>query len=179
MKILPKLLGAITLAGIVYVFLFRVDDMDQTTLSYVVFAFGLLCAWTGWYTTSKGKASMKWPATGGLIRKSGVKVSRGASSGDSPSRRNYTFEVEYEYEVDGKVFTNNVYSYKINYNAAQRDGPNDLVARYPEGAVVDIYYDPRKPKHSVILPGLNTWSYIPYLAAVVLLTFSVLMYLDQ
>ena len=84
----------------------------------------------------------------------------------------------YAYEVGGKSFANNVYSYQINYNAAHPKGARELAAKYPEGATVDVFYDPKKPKNSVLLPGINHWSYLPYLVGLVFFAFGIAMYLD-
>lgn len=122
-----------------------------------------------------GKASLKWPSTKGWIKKSDVYVSRSRSSGSS---RSYEFTVEYAYDVNGTTFTNNLYSYQVTYNAAHSKGAQELVSKYPEGSTVDVYYDPAKPENSVLLPGINLWSYLPYVAAIAFLAFGIFIYWD-
>lgn len=65
-----------------------------------------------------------------------------------------------------------------HYNAAHPKGARELLAKYPEGATVDVFYDSKKPKNSVLLPGINHWSYLPYLVGLVFFAFGIAIYLD-
>lgn len=163
-----KLITPIAIAsfiGIVY-FSKRIGD---NTWAYVLIGIGVACFYGGFVYTSNGKKSLKWPKVNGIIKVSEVKESRsGSSNGNS-----YEFAVEYDYVVEEKPYTNSLYSYKVTYNAANSRGARELVKKYPLDSLVDVYYDPKEPKRSVLLPGINGWSYLPYLAGIVFALFGI------
>lgn len=74
--------------------------------------------------------------------------------------------------MSGDVYTSDVYSYKITTNAANPRGAEELVRHYPVGSVVDVHYDPKKPKNAVLLPGVNKWSYMGFPIAIIFLIMS-------
>jgi Protein of unknown function (DUF3592) len=70
----------------------------------------------------------------------------------------HTPEIKYTYQVSGAAFTSLRYRHG---NATQTSVPvvQEIVARYPVGQTVLVYYDPENPADSVIEPGAGakTW----------------------
>lgn len=59
--------------------------------------------------------------------------------------------VKYQYEVNGTMFTGDRAAfYTLHYPETV-----DFSKRYPQGAVVPVFYNPQNPAESVIVPGLH------------------------
>ena len=59
--------------------------------------------------------------------------------------------VQYRYEVNGKTFAGNRSAfYTLHYPETV-----DFAKRYPQGSVVPVFYNPKNPAESVIVPGLH------------------------
>lgn len=160
MKNMISVIGFALLAG----WLMFGPDLSKDAFGWVFSGLGLLALLSGISMTQKGKASLNWPKTKGLIRISRVMKSR---SGGRSGGMSYNFEVEYEFVVDRKIYTGSNYSYRMNYNAANPSGARDLVDRYPIDSEVEVFYDPKKPTRNVLLPGISIWSYSPCFIGVV------------
>ena len=86
------------------------------------------------------KASKNWPKVNGTI----------IDIPNIPSVRNY--RMEYEYEVGGttyrnrRVFYSNIDTYSISL-AIEFD------RKYNKHQIVDVFYNPKKPKQAVLEPG--------------------------
>lgn len=59
--------------------------------------------------------------------------------------------VKYQYEVNGKSFVGNrAVLYTLHYPETV-----DFAKRHPQGSTISIFYNPKNPEESVILPGLH------------------------
>lgn len=72
----------------------------------------------------------------------------------------------YDYSVHGQVYQ--------GYRPFFCGGPSkrvarNIVAKYPEGSTVSIYYHPDKPGLSVLIPGVNRFTWLTLLAGPLLL----------
>jgi len=152
--------------------------LSDEAISYLVFTFGVLFLYVGWSTAIKGRASRSWPSVDGKITKSEIKTSRSSGSSSSGSGKSYEFIVEYEYSFKGLSYSATRYSYQITYNSARQSGPMRLVHQYPVGSMVKVYVDPGYPENAVLLPGLNAFSFLPFVAAVVFFAFGMLMFFE-
>ncbi len=90
--------------------------------------------------------SRKWPATSGQVIESRVAVSQG-------NRINYTPRVAYSYEAGAKLRTSTEIWLK-SYGADQAFA-EDVVAAYPTGAEIKVFFDPQNPARAVLRPGPN------------------------
>jgi hypothetical protein len=90
------------------------------------------------------QASQTWPTTAGLVLKSRVEVSGGNYTSVSP-------HVLYEYDVDGRTYQSAQIRAGDRYmrSSSEREA-YDTVDRYPEGAVVTVYYNPTNPSESAL-----------------------------
>ena len=88
--------------------------------------------------------SNAWPSTDGKVVSSEVKRVKLRSPMYRP-------KVEYEYSIKGKTYSAERLSFSefnLFYDAAQR-----IVAQYPLGESVTVFYNPRNPNDSVLIKG--------------------------
>jgi hypothetical protein len=114
---------------------------------------GGLSFW-GWTILQDARASATWPAADGLIVGSEVDHSTDAEGGDS-----YSPEVDYTYQVSGQAYQNSRIKFGENSYNSRRQA-EEIVARYPSGQGVTVYYAPEEPENSVLEPGVSSGSYI-------------------
>lgn len=89
-----------------------------------------------------------WPTATGTVVVSGVALSRG-----------YFPNVEYRYVHEGQSY----YGIEVNSGAvgrAWKSMAQRISLRYPVGASVTVYVNPRDPKDSVLEPG-GDWLHMP------------------
>ncbi len=121
-----------------------------------ILIFGAIAAWILYTYFQQRRAageSAGWPATQGKIVLSTVMTSTTRHRTDSGmwvERTSYFPKVRYEYSVLGKAYTGE----RIAFGAAKgHSAPADaekVLARYPVGATVTVYYNPRDPAEAVL-----------------------------
>jgi hypothetical protein len=106
--------------------------------------FILLRALQGWAAAS---ASRAWPSVSGRVLNSSLirTPRRGTSGGGS-----YVPMIVYEYQVDGKVYRGQRYSFGTQVGTGFTGIASRVVDRYPEGSAVDVYYNPENPSEAVL-----------------------------
>lgn len=100
--------------------------------------------------TALSKASLDWPSVDGLITHSNLET-RVRKTGGSRRKTEHRVAIYYEYVVDDEVFRNDVVQF--NQDNLSTSGKERLVSAYPEGRRVDVFYNPDKPKQSVLVRG--------------------------
>jgi hypothetical protein len=98
-----------------------------------------LIAVAAWSVRMSARAR-RWPATTGLITSSRL-VSSYDSSPDA--------EIRYTYKVSGVEYQ----SSNIGYGGHWGSEDSTLVAKYPVGAVVTVYYEPELPSRALLERG--------------------------
>ncbi len=93
---------------------------------------------------------------------------------DGPS--SYAPEIQYTYEFEGRKFFGERISV-IGTSAQHRGHAREVLARYPVGASVDVYVDPRKPSRAVLEPGVSWGSLLATVMGLAFATFAVLMWM--
>lgn len=94
------------------------------------------------------KASNDWPSVTGALTELQLWGKR-RINGEMVDSENVS--VQYQYEVNGNKFAaRRVAFYTLHYPETV-----DLAKRYPEGSRVSIFYNPKNPAESVIVPGLH------------------------
>ncbi len=88
-----------------------------------------------------------WPAVSGLVLKSDL-VERPRRTGSQP-KTEYDVDVVFEYVVDGELYRNDV----VRFDQAKLSSRDKelLVSSHPVGKKVEVYYNPEKPKQSVLV----------------------------
>lgn len=64
-----------------------------------------------------------------------------------------TLDFSYQYSVNGRVYSGKRPFFANSYKKLGRDKTNELINKYPEGQEIEVYYNPSKPKMSVLEPG--------------------------
>jgi hypothetical protein len=121
-----------------------------------VFLFFLLLL-LGWFTYSiigvtKGIATKSWTKTTAIVVTSEVK--KGTSSKGSPK---YSPEITYYYQIGAMEYTSKKYSSTTARGTSQ--WARQVVDKYPSGAEVAVYYNPKKVNESVLATGLQSDDY--------------------
>jgi hypothetical protein len=106
--------------------------------------------------------SEPWPTVEGTVLKSRVGfIDRGIGKVDD-----FVGNVEYEYEVGGQSYTNTFeFERQLTEHLAERD-----IADYPEGEVVEVYYNPSAPQESVLQLELTLNLYVALCGAIMILS---------
>lgn len=110
---------------------------------------GLLFVIIGFILTLRAKAASKWPTTTGVMLKSELVERTTKQRTSNHQIRTYTsYEplVEYQYTVDGQNLTGKRLAFGLTRLPLEK--AQELVKKYPVGAQVPVYYNPRKVKDS-------------------------------
>ncbi len=107
------------------------------------FVIGLILLAFWYFLRRRASKTMRWPSVNGRIIDSRLVEGR-----DSDGDRTLTASVIYAYEVAGAQLQGN--SIAVGGGSGN---PKQIVARYPAGAEVQVFYDPAKPKSAVLEPG--------------------------
>ena len=113
---------------------------------------GLALIGYGQYDLKQAEKSVHWKSVPGRIIESRVVVSRSRNS-EGRTTTSRTAKIVYEYDVDGKIRRGN----KVRFGIKKLSD----VSLYPRGADVFVYFDPQKPKNSVLEKGVNEGTYLP------------------
>ena len=101
------------------------------------------------------KKAESWPSVRGRIVSSGVDSFQ--KTEDGRTRTLYTAAVEYAYQVHGVDY----HSRQINLGmttSGSQGGAEKVAARYPQGAQVDVHYEPENPSTAALEnPTGYTW----------------------
>lgn len=101
------------------------------------------------HMTALSKASMDWPSTEGLITHSELDT-RQRKVGTT-RKMDHRVQISYEYVIGDKVFTND--TAQFNQNKLSVTEKQRLVRKYYKGRQVEVFYNPSKPKESVLVRG--------------------------
>lgn len=94
----------------------------------------------------KSETCQKWALTPGTVVSSSIHQSTTISQDDPPT---YTPQIRYVYYVMGELYQGSrVFIGPIP--SRRRSQAEQIVARYPAGATVTVYYDPNKPADAVL-----------------------------
>lgn len=133
------------------------------------FAIGLGLIGVGAKVTLDARASQTWPSSSGEVLHSKVESRQETRSRRTPRGvrhpRTVTLHrplVQYRYQVEGTPHIGTRISF---YDAAsdRAELARAVVARYPRGTAVTVFYDPLDPTRSVLEPGEAEWLPIPTL----------------
>ena len=125
--------------------------------------FGLLMLIVSIGSHFKDRASADWPATQAVVLSAKVEEQRGhvpgRRLGNSPGREELVSHepmIEYEYEVAGKTYRSNRWSYG-GQSKTSEESASALVARHKPGTKVVVRYNPADPEEAVLETGGAAW----------------------
>lgn len=119
--------------------------------------FSIVAAWIlgiELLSLKRGKESESWPFTEGEIISSQVKGRR-----DTEWSSLHSAEVRYQYVVDDTACVSDTISFGSKLYLG-RPSAEEVVAMYPVGAKVAVYYDPHKPQLATLETGISVGNFI-------------------
>jgi hypothetical protein len=124
--------------------------LGPSLFSMVFIAIGAGILYYARKLAAKAHSSLSWPSVEGAIAHSAVllRTRPGADSSNVPT---YSPDVAYRYKVAGRDYSSATITLMDYSSGAGR--AQDIVARYPDGAAVSVYYNPADPAESVLERG--------------------------
>jgi len=102
--------------------------------------------------SAKAQQSLTWPSTSGQIAHAAVLYqTRGAGDDENPT---YKADVSYRYKVNGINYSSSRIAI-VDFSSSQARA-RSIVTRYPDGATVQVYYNPADHSEAVLEPGSGT-----------------------
>jgi hypothetical protein len=114
---------------------------------------GAVAAIVGW------RAAQRWCETRGTIAHAAVRAVWERTSGQTLDWRSWWADVGYDYVVDGQSYRGQRVAF--GYRGLSRAGAEDVVARFPTGASVPVWYDPARPERAVLMQE-PAWTGLAY-----------------
>jgi hypothetical protein len=109
----------------------------------IVLAIGLGLVWINAYDIYRGAASKSWPSVKGTVQSSKVKRIDRAGKPDR-----FETNIRYTYQVDGRTYSSS--RIKFGERMSTRMEVEPVVAKYPRGTEVDVFYKPGAPEEAVL-----------------------------
>lgn len=116
--------------------------------------------------------SKDWPTTEGTVVRSELEKLRkkgGAGSNQRKNRFAFKPQVHYEFEVDGQSYSGSRLTFS-DYTTSNEDQMQAIIAPYPVGTTVTVYYAPDKPSECTLETGFG-WTPVAITGAGCLLSF--------
>jgi Protein of unknown function (DUF3592) len=113
----------------------------------------------GGYMGVQGERSRHWPIASGIITESSVQPNYSVTG---RRRRSRSARITYRYPVNGTFYTSDL----ISYGKGLFDNEYTQVRLYPQGARVEVRYDPGNPARAVLDPGAGLVPLLALLAGV-------------
>jgi hypothetical protein len=118
-------------------------------------AFGYL-----WWLGAKGDASSGWPSAVGIVQQSRLEQRQVNAGGDRDNTWEYFPHISYHYQVQGQDYqsTNRRFP-NPGYSRSQQEVAA-ILARYPAGAQVRVYYNPANPAEACLETGQHWTAWV-------------------
>ncbi len=130
------------------------------SLGYVVLV-GVGCAVTilSCWHCREAWASRTWVRTKGIVCKTSIDY-QGGGEIDRPKKKHSFFpNVIYRYEVNAKEYSNDRLHFGLSRGSEEQ--AQAVATYYWEGREVDVMYNPKNPRQSVLKPGLCPLQLLP------------------
>jgi Protein of unknown function (DUF3592) len=106
-------------------------------------------------TRRKLQLSAKWPTAAGTIMDSEVVESQNKETDDKGRETvntEYRVDIRFSYKVGSREFHSSNWKWGWTAIYADREKPEAIVAAYPVGKSVQVFYDPNEPATAVLEP---------------------------
>jgi hypothetical protein len=117
-------------------------------------------------------ASARWPTVKGKITHSGLVTEISTDTDDdghTRSRETYRADIRFAYRVGGRDFNSNHWNWGWTALHSQRSTAEAIVARYPSGSDVTVYYDAAEPGTAVLDPANKAGVAAPLVVGIICL----------
>jgi hypothetical protein len=133
----------------------HLPNSDRAPFVLAAAGFGLLTLLFFFAARRNSKKAATWPSVRGTIVSSGVESYDKREDGRTTTY--YTAAVEYAYQVHGVEYHSRQINLGVTTSGSQA-GAAKAAARYPQGAAVDVHYDPENPSSAALEnPTGYTW----------------------
>jgi hypothetical protein len=112
---------------------------------------GLCAAWLGFHAIREREVAKKWPISRGTVLSSEIL----SCENYSKTGTNVTYElaVTYEYWAEGERYISDKVVLTGGYKTPFRGEAERLKDLYNPGDLIKVYYEPKDPKISLLIPG--------------------------
>jgi hypothetical protein len=122
-------------------------------LAVLFIGIGLLLIFLYRRNQKRASESLLWPETSGTVVHSAVSAEVSVFDNDeiqNQRQQMYSADIRYTYLIDGVEYTTKRISFagKSSYSKQQR--AEEIIAKYPQGASVRVFYNPEKNQESVL-----------------------------
>jgi hypothetical protein len=115
----------------------------------IIMSIGLGLFLLGFFQRRKVSASRSWPATTGQISAGRVEVTHNRGDEDTADSITYTPVVQYQYWTGNQWLYGDRIGFVGRGFSTQRQA-QAVLANYPVGATVTVYFNPAKPAQAVL-----------------------------
>jgi len=126
------------------------NALGSSVVSLVFIAIGAGIVFFARNIAAKARRSLSWPIAEGLVSHSAVLL-RTEQTSNSNNAAIYKADIAYRFKVQGRDYSSSQITL-MDYSSSMARA-EDLVARYPDGSSVSVYYNPANPSESVLEPG--------------------------
>ena len=129
----------------------KISRKSNSTSFGIIFTLvgALIFYFFGWPPLKYAYESKSWPTTVGTITKSAV------DSWIKDGNSQYEAQVNYSYKVEGEMYNSSKIITSGSYSGSSMTKAKEIVAEYPLGKVVDVFYDPEVPDSAALIPGVR------------------------
>jgi hypothetical protein len=114
-------------------------------IGLAVAAVGAVFVYLMWHSFSQARATREWMETPCLVISS--KVNERSAAAIS---KEYSWHVEYIYDVDGKSYTSKFHSPRAAKWSSSKSGVEELMEKYPEGERAVCFVNPEAPSQAIL-----------------------------
>ena len=136
------------------------------------YAMGIFWVGYGVYLWRKNQNADHWTSVPGVISESFI------SDSAMKFTRGLRFNLRYDYSVDNKTYTGTqlTFSDSMDYpkNNRSRQTLEKLVAEYPAGKTVEVYFNPDDPGKSFLTKGYGTVPYVCVFVGIIIIGYGLL-----
>ena len=145
--------------------------VSEKMAGVVIFpAIGIVIALFSYNAYATRMASSAWPTVGGVIVKSEIETQTSTASSDGKQKSETVQhpKIIYQYQIDGQNYKGT----RISFSSSSGDA-RQIVARYPQGQSVQVYYNPDHPQRAVLVPGGSGFNIVPYIFSTVFIMLGI------
>lgn len=133
----------------------HLPNPDRAPFFLASTAFGLATLLFFVAARRNSKKAASWPSVRGTIVSSGIESYQKRENGRTTTY--YTAAVEYAYQVHGIDYRSRQINLGVTTTGSQ-SGAEKVAGRYPQGAAVDVHYEPDNPSNAALEnPTGYTW----------------------
>ena len=135
-----------------------VSSIRRKATGLILVVLGAGFSYWGASVVAHAWATNAWPSVSGRIVESRVETYQDQSDGETM----HTARVRYEYHVNQARRSGSRIGL-LDHSSSSLRSMSQLAERFPAGAEVPVYYDPRNPAAALLEPGPPLMSFAPLL----------------